>query len=230
MEFTISTEVSPSLTRIGNKMTEEQQTELSLLKQRADLLGIKYHPSIGLENLKLKVSAVVTTDESVTSEDSSNEESKEISNAENTNEKEKRLLEKTRLAVINGYTESVNVRNARLRKEANRLVRVRITCMNPAKKAWQGEIFTVSNNIVGTVKKFIPFNVENDGWHVPQIILNQIEERQFQTFASTTDPKGRKLTKTRMAKEFVIERLDYLSPEELKQLAIKQAMSHSLED
>ena len=35
----------------------EQQSELDLLKQRADDMGIGYHPKIGLEALKAKVNA-----------------------------------------------------------------------------------------------------------------------------------------------------------------------------
>ena len=44
-------------------MTETQETpkvnELTLLKERADMMGIPYHPSIGLEKLKEKVDTVL---------------------------------------------------------------------------------------------------------------------------------------------------------------------------
>ncbi len=48
--------------------------------------------------------------------------------------------------------ESPHKRRMRLIREANSLVRCRISCMNPAKKDWPGEIFTVSNAVVGTVR------------------------------------------------------------------------------
>ena len=34
---------------------DEMEDELTLLKERADMMGVKYHPSIGLEKLKEKV-------------------------------------------------------------------------------------------------------------------------------------------------------------------------------
>ena len=48
--------------------------------------------------------------------------------------------------------------------------------MNPAKKEWTGEIMTVGNRVIGSVKKFIPFNAD-DGWHVPYIMYEQLRER-----------------------------------------------------
>ena len=36
-----------------------EQDELSVLKARADLLGISYHPSIGVEKLRDKLNSVI---------------------------------------------------------------------------------------------------------------------------------------------------------------------------
>ena len=44
-----------------NEDVLETQDELSALKARADLLGISYHPSIGLEKLREKVNKAMTS-------------------------------------------------------------------------------------------------------------------------------------------------------------------------
>ncbi len=49
---------------------------------------------------------------------------------------------------------------ANLMADANRLIRCRITCMNPNKRDWTGEIFTAGNSFTGSIKKFVPYNCE----------------------------------------------------------------------
>ncbi len=112
----------------------------------------------------------------------------------------------------------------RLRKEASALVRVRVTCMNPNKKEWKGEIFTASNSIVGTFRKYVQFNTE-DGWHVPQIILNMIKARQFQTFYTIKNERGVAVRKGKLVPEFAVEVLPPLTEEELLELSRRQALA-----
>lgn len=113
------------------------------------------------------------------------------------------------------------------RKEASRLVRINATCMNPAKKEWTGEIFTVSNSLVGTFKKFVQFNTP-DGWHVPQIVLNAMQEREFQHFVKSRGLRGNETKTPKMSKEFAIEILPPLTSIEIDELARQQAMSQSI--
>ena len=97
--------------------------------------------------------------------------------------------------------------------------------MNPAKKAWQGEMFTVSNSSAGTFKKFVPFNIE-DGWHIPQIMLNFLQERKFsEHYVSGKDSRGRDIKRYRLSREFAIEIMDPLTMKELNDLKIKQSMA-----
>lgn len=178
--------------------------ELTTLKARADMLGITYHPSIGVEKLREKVINAMNS-ESTPEEDESIEF---IPDAPT----EPEPIEETATA-----------RRERKRREANELVRIIVTCMNPAKKEWEGEMFTVGNSVVGSFGKFVPFNIE-DGWHVPRIIYNTIKERQCQIFVS--DKKGGRTPK--LIKEFGINVLPNLTPEELQELAQRQAMSNSI--
>ena len=178
---------------------ETQMDELTALKARADLLGISYHPSIGLEKLRDKVNAVVTSD------DSSN------------------VVEAVETPV-----ETEGAKRLRLRNEAAKLVRIRLTCMNPNKKEWDGEIITAGNAGVGTFKKYVPFNAD-DGWHVPYIIYQQLLHRECQVFVTVRDARGNKVRKGKLIKEFAIELLPQLTEDELKDLAQRQAMSKSVD-
>lgn len=177
--------------------------ELTSLKARADQLGIQYHPSIGLEKLRAKVNEVITS--STPTEDTTEPE----------------VTEETVAEVP--ATETAEQRRMRKRKEANKLVRIRVTCMNPAKKEWDGELITAGNGVVGSFTKFIPFNAD-EGYHVPQIILNQLKERQCQIFVNDRDSMGNTIRKGKLIREFAIEILPQLTLQELKDLAQQQAM------
>lgn len=175
--------------------------ELTVLKERASLMGISFHPSIGLDKLREKVNEAVTS-----------------TGTPDTSEPEEVVVQEDK-------PESDYQRRVRLIKEANELVRVRVTCMNPAKKEWDGELFTVGNRTVGTFKKFVPFNAE-EGWHVPRIILQQIQERKCQIFITVRNDKGNKVREGKMIKEFSVEILPALSVEELNDLATRQAVAN----
>ena len=191
-----------------NLDTEQEQdeaallaaTELENLKSRAEKLGVKFHPSISAEKLREKIKAAQTEGEGSVGEQS------EGKSAAGTKE------------------ESPAAKKLRMKREALKLVRVRITCMNPAKKEWEGEIITVANNAVGTVKRYVPFNTE-DGWHVEHILLEQLRERQCQIFVTEKDSRGNKVRKGKLIREFAIEVLDPLTEEELRELAQRQAMA-----
>lgn len=182
-----------------------QQDELASLKARADLMGVKYHPSISADKLREKVNAALAP---------AKDDAPEATNVAP--------------VATTPAVETDGQRRARRRKEASALVRIRVTCMNPAKSEWEGEIFTVANATVGTFKKFVPFNAP-DGWHVPHIIYQQMVERQCQVFTTTRDAKGRSTRKGKLIKEFAIEVLPQLTAEELAELALVQARSKSVE-
>ena len=179
------------------------QGELEALKARANLLGVKFHPSISLEKLREKVNAAVTSDDDAASEEGAkaSEEPKQ---------------------------ETIGEKRKRLKTEALKLIRIRLTCLNPAKKEWEGEIITVGNSLIGSVKKFVPFNAD-DGWHVPHVIYQQLKERQCQIFYTATDARGNKVRKGKLIKEFAIEVLPPLTKEELEELARRQAMAKAID-
>lgn len=170
------------------------QDELRSLKDRADQMGISYHPNISLEKLRDRVNAYLKD------EVSDEEEDTPISNVV--------ALKPTKAEIV---------------QEATRLIRVRVTCMNPNKREWAGELFTVGNRTVGTIKKFVPFNVE---WHVPNMMLKMIQARQCQIFHNVRDNRGNTSREGKLIKEFNVEILAPLTEKELKELAQRQLMAN----
>lgn len=194
-------------------MTEEIEVkvdELTELKKRADLLGIEYHPKISVDKLRARIKAQLEDTAYVDVPDDD-----EVIAATSA----KRVLKfkpETQAEIAD-----------RLRKEAQRLVRVRITCMNPNKKDWDGDVFTVSNSVVGTLRKYVPFNAE-DGWHIPTMMLDFLRDKQFvQHYVEKKN--GQEINRHKLVKEFAIEVLDPLTQEELKELAQRQAMARNVD-
>ena len=173
--------------------------ELTALKARADMMGIPYHSSIGVEKLRAKIEA-------------------KLNDQPDPDAIDKVALDKP----VVGMTEGMKRKKAQ--EEALKLVRVNITCMNPAKREWEGEIFTVGNDLVGTVKKYVPFNT-TDGWHVPAILLQMIRERECQIFVTERAKNGVNVRTGKQIKEFAVDVLEPLTPAELKELAQRQAMA-----
>ena len=196
---------------LENEVQETVIDELTSLKTRANTLGITFHPRIGLEKLKAKIDAKMNGEPEVNSTPAP---------VAATDQREMHTIIKK---------ETKQQFAARKRKEAARLVRVNVTCMNTSKKDWEGELFTVSNSVVGTFKKYVPFNT-SEGWHVPNIILNFLKERKCQVFYNAKGLRGEKIKKSKVIKEFSIDILDPLTIEEMAELGQRQAMSGSIED
>ena len=106
-------------------------------------------------------------------------------------------------------------------KLAMKLTRVVVTPNDPAMVNYPGLIFSVGATGLNNgrmVKKFVPFNNE-EGWHVPQIILNQIENGQMQKFRTVTRANGEKVLEPYLTKKFNVRILDPLTREELEKVA-----------
>lgn len=186
---------------------QSPEQEFEALKARANLLGVSFHPSIKIEKLREKI------DQHIANADKPKEDEPEVKQVQDTG------------------TETVGQARKRMRDEASKLVRVNIVPMDPTKRDYHGEIFTVGNDVVGTFKRMVPFNT-TDGWHVEQIILNMIKDRKCQIFVSKK-VNGREVKGTKEGKlipAFGIEYLDPLSPKEIKDLAQRQAMAAGGED
>lgn len=206
-----------------NKSAETQgPDELTLLKERAKTLGIKHSGNIGVEALREKIN------EKIEGTGSQNDEDEEKETAEGAEEATKETPDFSKMTKSQ---RAVWVRN-NTRDEAMKLVRIRIACMNPNKKALPGELFTTGNKFIGTVTKFVPFGEATDeGYHVPNCIYQMLRNRKFLQVTEKRDRRtGTNVTKTRYVPEFSVEVLPPLTEEELAKLATEQKASGRLRD
>ena len=119
--------------------------------------------------------------------------------------------------------ESLADKRLRIRNAALKLIRVNITCMNPAKAAYTGELFTIGNSIIPTITKMVPFGTP-EGYHIPQILLDHIRGKEFQTFIPKKGKNGIDTVTSKCIREYAVEILPSLTPTEIQEIAKLQAM------
>ena len=176
------------------------ESELDALKLRAETLGIKFHPAISLDKLRERVEEAMEAPVETPTEESG-------------------------VPVATGSRKTVHNTGKtaeELLDDARKLVRVRVTCMNPAKREWEGEIFTAGNSIVGTHRKYVHYNTD---WHVPNIIFKMMKARKCQVFTTSKARNGVQIRQSKMIPEFSIDVLEPLTEQELKELAQRQKMA-----
>lgn len=245
----------------------ETPTELSLLKQRARLMGLTFSNNISLEKLKAKIAAQL---------EGTPEEGEDADDAEADDQAELEALNAPVPAALQTELEAAPaaqpapavikvsdlVREAaaapqapapepthapsgrkltkaelfqqtrdRLVREETKLIRVRITNMDPKKKDLHGEIFSVGNKYIGTIKKFVPYGEATDnGYHLPKILVDDLRERKFQDIRTVKDPRTKvPIVQSKWVREFAIEVLPPLTTDELRDLAIAQAGANAID-
>lgn len=186
--------------------------ELDTLKERATTMGISFHPNIKVKSLKAKIDVKLnasTDAEPVAYVDDGS------------------VPARSKRTWIT-HEEYLKETAGKRRSTVNRLVRVRVQCMNPNKVEWEGEIISVGSAKLGTFKKFIPFNNE-EGYHIPFIIYEAMLDRQYTSYRTVKGPRGEKIRKGKLVPEFNIEVLDPLTPKELHELGQRQAASQAID-
>ena len=114
-------------------------------------------------------------------------------------------------------------------QDAMKLVRVIVRPNDPLKLESTGEIFTVGNATVNNgraVKKYIPFNNE-EGWHIPNILYQNIKAAECQIFKKMTR-NGQDTMEAMKIKAYNIEVLPALTQDEIDKIAIKQKATSSV--
>ena len=188
------------------QLTQAQAAEFTAIKAQATSLGITFHHRANTKTVTGLINAHLAnqvTAEGVTP-DTTPEKVVEV----------KGPLTAAEYAVHIAKT-------AKLR--ATRLIRIRLTCMNPLKKNWPGETFSTGSSKLGTIKKHVPFN--GLPYHVPQIIYDMIKDRRCSSFYDVPDGRGGVKRASRLVPEFSVEVLDPLTPAELDDLRHSQAMA-----
>ncbi|QIG70540.1 hypothetical protein PP744_gp077 [Rhizobium phage RHph_N38] len=205
------TVLDPDKALDGGETTSEVN-ELDILKTRAKLMGISFSPNLkDPEVLKEKIAAKLADD--------SGADQKGMVSPELTSE-----VDKTKPKTVDEIRKEMLAENMKL-------VRVRITCMDPKKKDLPGEIFAVGNDIMGVVRKFIPYGeVTDNGYHIPYIIYKALIKRKFLDIKVTKNSKGQEQVVQRWVKEFAIDILPPLTTGEIAKLAANQAAAGGVGD
>lgn len=119
-------------------------------------------------------------------------------------------------------------RQAQRKREAGRLVRCRIQCLDPMKASWPGELISVGSAKLGTFKKYVPFNTGKP-YHLPQIIFDFLKDRECSFWFTYENKLGHKLRRSKQGKAFALEVLPPLTKEELKDMSLKKARAEGAE-
>ena len=181
--------------------------ELTVLKQRAKLMNISFSNNISLGKLRQKIADA--------QEGKASEPEQEEPEVNPLEDKKKAPVKETEAQM-----------RQRIRLEQTRLIRVRIQNLDPKKKDLPGEIITVANEYMGTIRKFVPFGEATDnGYHIPYCIYEFLKNRKFLNIRVSN--KGKKIEQA-WVREFAIEELPPLTQEDLDKLAAAQTASGSL--
>lgn len=190
--------------------------ELTMLKQRAALMGVKFSNNISVEKLREKIEAHQSGADAA-------EESPAAVNP-------LAQAEGSAAATAEPAQKPMTLRQM-LMLDQMKLVRVRIQNLNPNKKDLPGEVFTVANEYIGTVRKYIPYGDQSDnGYHIPFCIYQMLKDRQFLNIRTGKDRRGKVKVEQGMAREFAIEVLEPLTREELYKLGQAQIAAGSTDN
>ena len=107
-----------------------------------------------------------------------------------------------------------------------RLVRVTVTPMDVSKRDYPGEAFSVSNEKMATLRRFVPFGVET---HVEEILLNVIKDKQCMQLVEDSNAKVKGTKRKRLIPAYGVVELAPLTSEQLEDLAKSQRARQSIE-
>ena len=193
-----------------NTEGETAVDELALLKERAKQMGIPFSNNISLETLRKRISDKME-----------GKEEPEVNP----------LTGDAEIAAITSAPAKLDAKQNALalrkmmQREQMKLVRVRITNMDPKKKDLPGEIWTVSNEYLGNVRKMIPYGEQTDeGFHIPYCLFRLLQSKRFLHIRTVKDRvTGVERQEKQWVKEFSLDVLPDLTKEELARLAAAQA-------
>ena len=184
--------------------------ELTFLKERAKVMGIPFSNNISLETLRKRVADKM--------------EGKDEAPEVNALTGDPEIAQAMAAKPLNQKANEVALRKLMYAKQM-RQVRVRITNMDPKKKDLPGEIWTVANEYLGTVRKFVPYGEQaDDGYHIPYCLYRLLDSKRFLHIRDVKDRTTGIVRQDKVwAKEFSLDVLPMLTQGELDRLAAAQA-------
>ena len=189
---------------------EQAVDELTLLKERAKVMGIPFSNNISLETLRKRVSDKME----------GKDEAPEVNALTGDPEIARAMVAKP----LNQKANEIALRKL-MHATQMRQVRVRVTNMDPKKKDLPGEIWTVANEYLGTVRKFVPYGEQtDDGFHIPYCLYRLLDSKRFLHIRDVKDRTTGIVRQDKVwAKEFSLDVLPMLTQGELDRLAAAQA-------
>ncbi len=193
-------------------------------------LGLGVPKNIGTEKLKKMIDDLDNGEEVITGDlEKRLETSRQEMLVQMQEEYDKKLEEKIQELSDNMEINATRQSNympmpsskAKMIRDARQLVRCIITNRNPMKSAWEGEIISAGNDIGVNEKKYVPFNLEN-GYHLPRIIVNALNDKKCTIFINKKGADGKLIQEGKLIKEYAIEELEPLTKEEFKELGDDQ--------
>lgn len=217
--------------------TEAEPSELDLLKERAKFMGITFPNNIGVDALKAKIAAKLEGDgehskddnESVKAAEAAPGYEPDFSAPPSVQRDIPRDEPKEELPVPSATRQPTNLRQY-LMLENMRLVRVRITNLDPNDKDLHGQIYSVSNQYIGTVSKFIPFGEQSEnGYHIEYCLYKLLKAQKF--LQIRTIGKGDKARQeSTYVRKFALEVLPPLTDKEIDTLRASQLGRNAIGD
>ena len=189
---------------------EQAVDELTLLKERAKVMGIPFSNNISLETLRKRVADKM--------------EGKDEAPEVNALTGDPEIAQALETKPLDPQANAVALRKLMHAKQM-RQVRVRVTNMDPKKKDLPGEIWTVANEYLGTVRKFVPYGEQtDDGFHIPYCLYRLLDSKRFLHIRDVKDRTTGIVRQDKVwAKEFSLDVLPTLTRGELDRLAAAQA-------
>ena len=189
---------------------EQAVDELTILKERAKVMGIPFSNNISLETLRKRVADKL--------------EGKDEAPEVNALTGDPEIAQAMAAKPLDPKANAVALRKLMHAKQM-RQVRVRVTNMDPKKKDLPGEIWTVANEYLGTVRKFVPYGEQtDDGFHIPYCLYRLLDSKRFLHIRDVKDRTTGIVRQDKVwAKEFSLDVLPTLTQGELDRLAAAQA-------
>ena len=177
-----------------------EPSTMDIIKKKADELGITYRDNISEKTLENKVKARLAEIEA------------EEAEAEAEAAKAKGVAATTKVSVNESFEE---------RKRSQLLHRVVVNPVDPRRTQLKGEMVWVGNSTIGFTGKYVPFNTEA-GYHIPEIVLKDLQARTHTEFYTISDKDGNEHTKSRQRKSFIIEVLETIPQDQFDAIKARQ--------
>lgn len=194
-------------------------TDLKLLhvRQQADEVGVKWHHKHKIETIQKNIDVFLE------GENPSIETVLEMPLKEQPvrTAQEQKWLDTPQVPVKEA--DYVAEQRRKQKQLAGSLIHCKITCLNHEKRNWNGEFISVGSAKLGTFKKYVPF--DGKPYHLPKIIYDMLLEKKCTHMQNGVNDRGVKAKVATQINEFNIELLDPLTPTEIDELRIQQALA-----